>query len=177
MRFSLPVLQRGLAKTKIRKTHFCRKPFSPPGLEALKENPPKKKTMIGSHFLPFFGAGLGGENVLGQNSDAQVGPSLFFLCLIRRPLPFFLRFFFLRVAVWKNFREQTFVFGRRCWSCVFFGGVLPRFLLYKLAFRSTSGFCFWLRSCGGSVDLGGLSPGPSPKWGSRGGRRLWSRSV
>ena len=76
VRFSLPVLQRGLAKTKIRKTHFCRKPISPPGLEALKENPPKKKTMIGSHFLPFFGAGLGEENVLGQNSDAQVGPSL-----------------------------------------------------------------------------------------------------
>ena len=32
--------------------------------------------MIGIFFWPFFGAGLGGENVLGQNSDAQVGPSL-----------------------------------------------------------------------------------------------------
>ena len=25
----------------------------------------------------------------------------------------------LRVAVWKNFRERTFVFERRGWSCVF----------------------------------------------------------
>ena len=31
----------------------------------------------------------------------------------------FYRFSLLRVAVWKNFRERTFVFERRGWSCVF----------------------------------------------------------
>ena len=49
----------------------------------------------------------------------------------------FCRSSFLRVVVWKNFRERTFVFGWLCWSCVFlvgfcycfcfiFGGSLPK---------------------------------------------------
>ena len=48
---------------------------------------------------------------------------------------FFCSFSLLRVAVWKNFRERTFVFGGLCWFC-FFGEFLPRFLFYVLALRS-----------------------------------------
>ena len=44
---------------------------------------------------------------------------LFFLCLVRCLLSFFYRSSFLRVAVWKNFRERTFVLWCRCLSCVF----------------------------------------------------------
>ena len=55
---------------------FLQKTFFPPGIGGVERKPEKKIPMIGSHFWPFFGAGLGGENVLGQNSDAQVGPSL-----------------------------------------------------------------------------------------------------
>ena len=55
------------------------------------------------------------------------------------PVSFVCRFFcrssFLRVAFWKNFRERTFVFGRLCWSCVFFGGFLPMF--FALFFRGS----------------------------------------
>ena len=47
---------------------------------------------------------------------------LCFLCLVRCLLSFFYRSSFLRVVVWKNFRERTFVFVRRClfgvfWCC------------------------------------------------------------
>ena len=42
---------------------------------------------------------------------------LCFLCLVRCLLSFFT--VLLRVAVWKNFRERTFVFECRGWSCVF----------------------------------------------------------
>ena len=64
---------------------------------------------------------------------------------------FFCRFSLLRVAIWKNFRERTFVFGCRCWSCVF-GGIVLMFLLYLLAVRSRNCLekfswcqvlCFW----------------------------------
>ena len=44
---------------------------------------------------------------------------LCFLCLVRCLLSFFYRSSFLRVAVWKNFRERAFVFGCWCGSCVF----------------------------------------------------------
>ena len=60
-----------------------------------------------------------------------------FSCLAQCLLHVFCRSSLLRVAVWKNLRERTFVFGCRCWSCVFwwcfayvfalcFGGSLPK---------------------------------------------------
>ena len=42
-----------------------------------------------------------------------------FLRLARCPLSFSGSSSLLRFAVWKNYRERTFVFGCRCWSCVF----------------------------------------------------------
>ena len=44
----------------------------------------------------------------------------------------FSQFVFLRVAGWKIFRERTFVFGCRCWSCVF-----------SVAFCFGIGFMIW----------------------------------
>ena len=57
-----------------------------------------------------------------------------FLCPVRCLLSFFCRSSFLRVVVWKNFRERTFVFGCRCGSCVFwccFAYVFALFLLFR----------------------------------------------
>ena len=48
----------------------------------------------------------------------------------------FFRSSFLRVAVWKNFRERTFVFVCRCWSCVFWCCFAYVFALFLFFFRS-----------------------------------------
>ena len=83
---------------------------------------------------------------------------LCFLCLVRRLLPFFAVLF--RVAVRKNFRERTFVFGCRCWSCVFLVGFCLCFA-YVLAARSRKCLEFFflmsgLLFLGGGVVLSSL---------------------
>ena len=98
---------------------------------------------------------------VGSFSPSRMGkccPFFFhfvFLCLVRCLLSFFYRSSFLRVVVWKNFREQAFVFVCRCGSCVFWCcfayvfALLFAFSLPKLSRKNSldvrSGV-FWLSS-------------------------------
>ena len=59
---------------------------------------------------------------------------LCFLCLVRCLFVVFYRSSFLRVDVWKIFGSELFFLGVGV-GRVFFGAVLPMFLLYYLVFR------------------------------------------